>query len=253
MWTDARLLADKVALVTGAAAGIGEGVARLFAAQGAKVFLVDRDEASNVAVAESIAAGRGFARTLTCDVRDRVAIDRAVATATAEFGHIDILVNNAGIYPRHAFLDMTEEQWDEIQDINLKSMFYCLKAVVPGMVARGRGRIVNISSVVFFVALKGLTHYAASKGGVIGLTRTLARELGEHDVHVNCITPGAILVESERKVATPEQIQAIVELQSLKRRLLPEDIARACLFFSSELSDGITGQTLNVDGGWVMH
>ena len=253
MRIDARLLEHKVALVTGAAAGIGEGIARLFAAQGARVFLVDREAAANEAVARAIESSGGWARALTCDVRDGAAIARTVDAAAGEGGRIDVLVNNAGVYPRHPFLEMTEGEWDDIQNVNLKSMFHVLKAVAPMMVASRSGRIVNISSVVFFLGLRGLAHYAASKGGVIGLTRTLARELGEHGIHVNCITPGAILVESERKVATEEQVRAIVELQSLKRRLLPDDVARACLFLASDLSDGITGQTLNVDGGWVMH
>ena len=230
--------------------GIGEGVAKLFAAEGARLFLLDRDSARNEETSHSLS---GFARPIACDVRNRDHVRSAIAQAAREFGRIDILINNAGIYPRQTFLEMTEQQWDDMQDINLKSMFHTCQAALPHMVAQGSGKIVNISSVTFHLGTVNLTHYVASKGGVIGLTRSLAREIGERGVYVNCITPGAVLVEAERKVATDEQIQAIVELQSMKRRIMPLDIARVCLFLSSELSDGMTGQTLNVDGGWVMY
>jgi len=244
------LLKDKIAVITGAATGIGEGVAKLFSSEGARVVLLDRDSAGNENTARGLP---GQARAITCDVRDRESVGRALEQATGEFGRVDILINNAGIYPRQPFLGMREEQWDEMHDTNLKSMFHTCQAVLPGMTRRGSGKIVNISSVTFHLGTANLTHYVASKGGVIGLTRSLAREMGEHGVYVNCITPGAVLVDAERKAATDEQIQAIVELQSLKRRIMPLDIARVCVFLSSELSDGMTGQTLNVDGGWVMY
>ena len=244
------LLQDKVAIVTGSATGIGEGIAHLFASHGAHVFMLDRDAARNEEAARALP---GKATAIACDVRDSKQIQNAVDTAMQRFGRIDILINNAGIYPRQAFLGMTEEQWDEMQDINLKSIFFFCRAVLPHMTQRGSGKVVNISSVTFHVGSPNLSHYVSSKGGVIGFTRSVAREMGSHGVFVNCITPGAILVEAEKKVATEEQIQAILELQSIKRRLVPLDIARVCVFLSSELSDGMTGQTLNVDGGWVMY
>ncbi|HWF48895.1 MAG TPA: SDR family oxidoreductase, partial [Bryobacteraceae bacterium] len=181
------------------------------------------------------------------------AIDAAIEAAHRQFGPIDVLVNNAGIYPRQSFLEMSEQQWDDMQSINLKSMFHMTQAALPDMIERRSGKIINISSVTFHLGMANLTHYIASKGGVIGLTRALAREAGPNNVHVNCITPGAIQVEAEKLFVTEEQIAAWLELQSLKRRILPVDIARVCLFLASELSDGMTGQTLNVDGGWVMH
>lgn len=247
------LLKDKIALVTGAAEGIGESTAQVFAGAGAKVFLLDRNGPRNQATAAAIQATSGFARAAAVDVRDAGSIQAAVDAATGEFGRIDILINNAGIYPRRRFVDMSEGEWDEMQDVNLKSIFHCIKAVAPGMLAQGSGKIVNISSVTFHLGTTDLSHYVASKGGVIGLTRSLAREFGERNVHVNCITPGAIMTESEKRFVSPQQAQAMVDNQSLKRRLLPIDIARTALFLSSALSDGLTGQTLNVDGGWVMH
>jgi 3-oxoacyl-[acyl-carrier protein] reductase len=128
-----------------------------------------------------------------------------------------------------------------------------MKLVLPYMVAQRSGKIVNIASVTFMKGLAMLSHYIASKGGVIGLTRAVAREMGPHNVHMNCITPGAIEVEREKEVATPEQMASIVAQQSLQRRLQPIDVARVCVFLASELSDGMTGQIVNVDGGLVMY
>jgi 3-oxoacyl-[acyl-carrier protein] reductase len=244
------ILLNKVAVITGAANGIGAGVAELFISEGAKVFLLDCDGERNARLVESLS---GSARAITCDVRNADDVRLAIDSVLAETGRVDTLINNAGVYPRQSFLEMTEHQWDDVQNVNLKSMFYVCKAVLPHMVSQKSGRIVNISSVTFHLGTANLTHYVASKGGIIGFTRSLAREVGEHGVVVNCITPGAVLVDAERKVATEEQIQAIVDLQSIKRRILPLDIARVCLFLSCELSSAMTGQTLNVDGGWVMY
>jgi len=238
------LIEGKTAIVTGAATGIGEGIARLFAQQGARLVLLDRDSERNNAVARELKA-----QAITCDVSDSFAVEQAVL----ETGPADILINNAGIYPRKALIETTEQEWDHMQAVNLKSVFLMTKAVLPAMLERGSGKIVNISSVTFHLGTANLAHYVASKGGVIGLTRTAAREAGPRNVHVNCITPGAILVEAERAVQTEEALHEIMNQQCLKRRLLPLDIARTCLFLASALSDGLTGQTLNVDGGWVMH
>jgi 3-oxoacyl-[acyl-carrier protein] reductase len=247
------LLQDKIALVTGAATGIGEAVGRLFAAQGARVFLLDRDAAANQAVAASISASGACARAFAADVRRPAEIAPAVEDALVRFGRIDALVNNAGIFPRQDFLDMTEAEWDEMQDVNLKSMFHTIKLVLPHMVDQRAGKIVNISSITFFTGMATLSHYVASKGGVIGLTRSLAREAGAHNVHVNCIAPGAIQTASEPRFVSPEQAREFVAHQALPRRITPLDVARVCLFLASELSDGMTGQVLTVDGGWVMH
>lgn len=246
-------LNGKTAFITGAATGIGEGTARLFAETGARLALTDIDAAGVARVREELAAKGAAVSTWTADVRRRDQLALAVEGALAQFGAIDILVNNAGIYPRQDFLTMTEEQWDNMQEVNLRSMFHTCQLVLPSMIARRSGKIINISSVTFFKGLQRLAHYVASKGGVIGLTRVLAKEFGEHNVHVNCITPGAIEVDAERRVATAEQMAAIVAMQALERRLQPVDIARVCLFLATELSDGLTGQTINVDGGLILH
>ena len=246
------LLKNKIAVITGSATGIGQAIAELFAENGASLLLLDRNAEGNRRTAANLRT-RTRVLDVALDLRDRPAIDAAIEAAHAQLGPIDILVNNAGVYPRRSFLEISEQQWDDMQSINLKSMFHMTQATLPDMIARDAGNIVNVSSVTFHLGMAELAHYIASKGGVIGLTRALAREVGAHNIHVNCVTPGAIEVEAEKLFVSDEQIQKWLELQSLKRRILPTDIARVCLFLASELSAGMTGQTLNVDGGWVMH
>ena len=248
-----ELIAGKVVIVTGAAAGIGAGVAELFAELGAHLFLVDLDGAGVKTVADRLQAKGGSAFAFTADASSRDAMATVVDSAIARFGRIDVLINNAGIYPRQPFLQMTEEQWDTMQQVNLKSVFHCTQLVMPQMVKQRSGSIVNISSVTFFTGLQNLTHYIASKGAIIGFSRSLAREMGEHNVRINCITPGAIETEGEKKLMSKEDADKAVLLQSLKRRITPLDLARVCLFLASDLSDAMTGQTLNVDGGWILY
>lgn len=247
------ILKDKVAVVTGAALGIGASTAELFAEQGAKVALLDIDAEQCRRRTDGIRGKGGVAEAYTVDVASRQQLEAAFAGVLERFGRIDILINNAGIYPRRDFLEMTEEEWDHMQDVNLKSIFHTAKLALPPMIRQGGGKIVNISSVTFFKGLAKLSHYIASKGGMIGFSRALAREMGPHKIYVNTITPGAIKTEGEDVHADPATIAEIQRRQCLDRRLLPIDIARVCLFLSSELSDGLTGQTINVDGGLIMY
>jgi 3-oxoacyl-[acyl-carrier protein] reductase len=244
------VLNDKVAIVTGAAAGIGEAAALFFAELGAKVVVLDRDGEGARNVAARIG---GAALAVEADMRDRNQLVAAVEATLQRFSRIDILINNAGVYPRRPFLELTEEQWDDMQDVNLKGTFRMSQLVAAHMVKQKSGKIVNISSVTFFLGIKLLSHYVAAKGGVIGLTRVMAKELGDYNIHVNCITPGAIQTASEKFFVTEEQSREFITLQSLKRRLQPIDIARVCAFLAGPLSDGMTGQTVNVDGGWVLY
>lgn len=247
------LLKDRVAIVTGAATGIGEVIARLFASEGAHVHMLDKDADACRSVAEEIVATGASAASFAGDVRDPAPVSAVVAAAFARYGRVEILINNAGIFPRKPFMEMSAEDWDIMHDVNLKSMFHTCKAVLPHMIEQQLGKIVNISSVTFHLGVPGLTHYVSSKGGVIGLTRSLAREMGPQNIHVNCVTPGAIHTKSEANFVGPEQVQIFVESQSLRRRIEPLDVAKVCLFLSCDLSDGMTGQILNVDGGWAMH
>ncbi|MEZ5401158.1 MAG: SDR family NAD(P)-dependent oxidoreductase [Bryobacteraceae bacterium] len=248
------LLKDKVSIVTGSAMGIGTGVAELFAQNGSIVYMVDIDGARNEAAAEKIRQAGGGAHALQADVSKRDQVKAAVDAVLAAQGRIDVLVNNAGIYPRQDFLAITEPEWDEMQNVNLKSVFHWCQLVLPAMIKQRSGKIVNISSVTVFKGTERLSHYVTTKAGIIGLSRTIAHEVGQHNVHINCVTPGAIKTEGEAVVHTdPAVLAALQSAQCLDRRLFPVDVAGPCLFLASALSDGMTGQTLNVDGGLVMY
>ena len=244
-----KLLENKVCLITGAAMGIGAGIAETFAEHGAILYLLDLDGAACQARAAQLPNAKAFVG----DVSKAHTLAPCVNAALADHGCIDVVINNAGIYPRRALMDMTEAEWDRMQDVNLKSLFHISKLVLPGMMERRSGKIVNLSSVTFFKGMALMTHYVASKGGMIGFSRALAREMGPYNIHVNCVTPGAIKTEGEVVHADPAAIAAIQSRQCLDRRLLPGDVAGPCLFLASSLSDGMTGQTLNVDGGLVMY
>jgi NAD(P)-dependent dehydrogenase (short-subunit alcohol dehydrogenase family) len=247
------ILDKKVALITGAGAGIGAQIAGVFAREGASVCVLDIDGAAAAATAAAVTEKGGAALAIEADLRHAGRIREAVEAATVRFGRVDVLVNNAALTSRQNFLDMTGQQWDDMLAVSLKGAAICSQLVLPQMMARKSGKIVNISSVTFHIGMTDVAHYIASKGGLIGLTRALAREFGQYNVHVNCITPGAVETEREARVATRQQVDAIVAQQSLARRIVPLDIARVCVFLASGMSDGITGQTLNVDGGWVMY
>ena len=247
------LLEDKITIVTGAAAGIGRGIADLFANEGAVVYLLDIDEKGVNAAATEIRESGGTVHPFASDISRRETIEPAVNDALERYGRIDAVVNNAGIYPRRSFDEMTEAEWDETQNVNVKGIFHMTKLVLPHMRARRSGKIVNISSVTFHIGYPRLTHYVASKGAVIGFTRSLAREIGPDNVHVNAVTPGAIETEGEKIHANPDDIAQIMEEQCLRRRILPLDVARVCLFLACELSDGMTGQAVNIDGGLVTY
>jgi 3-oxoacyl-[acyl-carrier protein] reductase len=247
------LMQGKTALVTGAANGIGAEIARLFCREGARVWLLDKDEARLDAITDELKSGGASVTMCLADLTRPKQVEQAVEDIHRQIEALDVLVNNAGVDPRRRFVEMSEREWLSVLDVNLNGAFRCSRLVVPRMVERGAGKLIQISSVTFHWGLKELTHYVSAKGALIGFTRSLARELGEFNIHVNCITPGAIQTERESRTVTPEQAAAVIDLQSLRRRILPLDVARTCMFLATEWSDGITGQTINVDGGWVMY
>lgn len=248
------VLSGKAAVITGAARGIGESIACEFVAEGAAVALLDINGEEVNALARRLSTNGGKAVAYQTDVSEEPAVRGAISKIGAEFGRVDILVNNAGIYPRYRFEDLTVSQWDRIQAVNVRSTFLCSQAVLQFFRRQGGGKIVNLSSVTFWVGYpRNLVHYISSKGAIVGFTRSLAKDLGELNVQVNAITPGAIETEDERLAATPEQIAEVYELQAVKRRVQPRDIARTAVFLVSADADLITGQTINVDGGWAMH
>jgi len=235
-------------IVTGGAGGIGEAITRAFVAQGARVGVLDLDVARGEALAEALAPAVEFVR---CDVTDIPALKTAIEQVRARFGPIGILINNAAHDERHATLEVTEEYWDGRMAVNLKHQFFASQAVLPDMMASKKGAIVNLGSCSWIIGQGGMPAYTASKSAVLGLTRSLARDFGEHGVRVNAVAPGWIMTERQLELwVTPETEKEIYANQCIKRPLVPDDIARVVVFLSSEDASAITNQHYVVDGGW---
>ncbi len=252
-------LKDRVAIVTGAARGLGRSFAMRLAEEGAKVMAMnialrpkDREDLSETV--KQIKTLGGEAVSFQGDVTDEGAT-RAMAEATVKaFGKVDILINNAAIYDglkRRPFYEIDPDEWDLVMKVNVKGAFLCTRAVFPFMRDQGYGKIINIASEVFFTGSHGFAHYVASKGGIIGLTRALAIELGPHRICINCVAPGFTDTEASRGIADVTKYDT--SKTPLGRVVKPEDLTGAALFLASPESDFITGQTVLVDGGRVMH
>lgn len=261
----ARRLKDKVAIVTGGGGtkSIGRSISIRFAEEGARVAVLDIDGPSAVSVADEIEAGGGVALALTCDVTELSQCEKAaVRVADAWRGRIDILVNNAaairGTFAKQGwrpFDEWSQEDWDYMLAVNLRGQWFCARAVYPFMKAKGYGKIINLTSSTFWEAVPGMIHYVSSKGGVIGFTRALGRELGEFGIRVNAIAPGYTLTEvnEDQNAADPGHREKTRLAQALNQRNeLPEDLAGPALFLATEDSDFMTCQTLLVDGGRSM-
>lgn len=240
-------LNEKVAIVTGAGQGIGEGIARKLAIEGATVVVSDLNEESAKKVADEIGQN---AIAIKCDVSNKEEVDSLIAKTMEKFGRVDILVNNAGIFPYKPFLEMAEEDWDKVLNINLKSMFLCSQAAVKVM--KEGSKIVDISSIASLVAFPALTHYCASKGGVNGFVRALASELAPKKINVNAVAPGAINTPGAGAGSNEEIKKQTIAMIPLARMGEPEDIANAVVFLASDEANYITGQILVVDGGWTI-
>jgi len=223
-----------------------------FARRGAEVALWDivakEDAEETLAKVREHCANAAYVQV---DVADRDAVGSAAKTTIEHFGRVDILVNNAGIYPMSPFLEMPFEEWQRVIDVDLTGLWLCAKAIAPDMVKRGYGKIINVSSIQFMLASPDLTHYVAAKGGVLGLTRSLARDLGKHGIRVNSIMPGAIVVSGEPRevVEKDKKGKDYDKLQCLPGRICPEDIEPTFAFLAAEESDAITGQAISVDKG----
>jgi NAD(P)-dependent dehydrogenase (short-subunit alcohol dehydrogenase family) len=248
-------LNGRVAIVTGAARGIGAQFAEALAAAGAKVVVTDVLDGS--AVAKRINAAGGEAIFCQADVTSAQSVAALVAETLTRFATVDVLVNNAGIFAdlaKKPFTAIDGAEWDRVMAVNVRGPFECAKAVAPAMIAKGRGKIVNIASGTVFKGFSGALHYVSSKGAIVAMTRCLARELGAHNICVNAIAPG--LTMSEAVVDNPEwggaAGDATVASRALKRAQQPADIVGTLLYLASEASDFVTGQTIVVDGGSVM-
>ncbi|MBM3486625.1 MAG: SDR family oxidoreductase [Alphaproteobacteria bacterium] len=243
--------ADKIAVITGGATGIGQAFARRLAEDGARIVIADFAPADETL---ALVAARGRpARAVVTDVSTPEGVDALAAAVAREFGGCDILINNVGIFPNRPFDEVSFADWKRVMAVNLDSMFLTAKAFVPGMKARGWGRIVNMASNTVATAVTGYTHYIASKGGVIGFTRALASDLGPSGITVNAIAPS--LTRTTGTTTTnpraPERFDHVASFQVIKRTQTVDDLVGAMSFLTSDDAAFITGQTLYVDGGWV--
>jgi NAD(P)-dependent dehydrogenase (short-subunit alcohol dehydrogenase family) len=244
-------LKDRTVLVTGGGSGIGEAIVRQFIGQGSRVGFIDIDMAASKQLLASLPADASV-HFEHADLRDIGALKRAVAGVREAFGPITILVNNAGRDDRHTIEDVTPEYWDERFALNLKHQFFAAQAVAPDMSKAGGGSIVNMGSVSWVLGQGNMPCYTTAKSAVQGLTRALARDLGPNNVRVNSILPGWIMTRRQQDLwLTPEGEAELLKRQCLKRKLVPDDIARTVLFFSADDSGACTNQSYIVDGGWV--
>ena len=242
-------LSGKIALVTGASRGIGAAIADTLAQAGATVIGTATSDSGAAAIGERLAQWDGQGRALNAVEAD--GIENLIADIEKEFGKLDILVNNAGITRDNLLMRMKEEEWDEIMQVNLKSVFRASKAVLRGMMKQRSGRIINITSVVGAMGNAGQANYAAAKAGLMGFAKSMAREVGSRGITVNCIAPGFIDTDMTR--ALPEEVRKTFEAQTALGRFGDaQDIADAVLFLASDQAKYITGQTLHVNGGMLM-
>ncbi len=250
-----HLLKDKKTLVTGATAGIGKEIALMFARHGASVAIFGTNADRAAQVLQELEKSRQFPEqkftAVLVDVSAKAAVDEAIQKIVADSGPIDVLVNNAGITRDGLLMKMSEEDWDKVIAVNLKSVYNTCQALVRSMIKARAGKIINISSVVGLMGNAGQVNYAASKSGIIGFTQSLAKEVAGRGICVNCIAPGFIKT-AMTDVLTDAQKEGLMKQIPMGRLGAPEDIAHAALFLASGLSDYVTGQVLTVDGGMVM-
>jgi NAD(P)-dependent dehydrogenase (short-subunit alcohol dehydrogenase family) len=251
-----RRLDGRVAIVTGAAQGIGATYARALAAEGAAVCVSDILDAAPVAEAIRAAGGRAIA--IRCDVTDSAAVGEMVAATVEAFGKIDILVNNAALFAdlrlKH-FTEIDSAEWDRVMAVNVRGAFECVKAVSPEMRKRKYGKIVNVASGTAFKGTPGLMHYVTSKSAIVGMTRCMARELGDDGIRVNTLAPGLTMSEGVQKNSdwSQEIVAASVATRAIKQEQGPEDLNGTLIYLCSPESDFTTGQCIVVDGGTVVH
>jgi NAD(P)-dependent dehydrogenase (short-subunit alcohol dehydrogenase family) len=245
-------LQNKIAIITGAGSGIGRGIALAFIKEGAKVVVADWSEEGGKETVGQIRKINGEAVFVKTDVSKTADIDEMVKTCLDKFGRVDILVNNAGILKFGSLHETTEEEWDAVLDVNLKSVFLGSKRVIPEMLKQGQGKIINTTSIAGLVGFDKIGPYCASKGGIIALTREMALEYAPKKINVNCIAPGVIKTAMTKDmIADPTTKQFLESSTPYPRLGEPEDIAYAAVYLASDESDFVNGEVLVVDGGWL--
>ena len=245
-------LKERVVVITGAGQGIGRVFAKAFAKAGARAVIAEINEDKAASVAAEITQGGGEALAVTTDVSDPASIDEMTRIVGDEYGRIDVLINNAAIFSTLAmrpFEDIPLEEWERVLRVNLTGPMLCARAVLPAMRNAKWGRIINMASGAVSLGRPGYLHYIATKSALVGMSRSMARELGKDGITVNAILPGATFTEIERKTVTPEQKARIIALQCVPRAETPEDLVGAALFLASEASAFVMGQIINADGG----
>ena len=246
-------LRGRVVVVTGGASGIGEKIVEQFARQGASVAFLDIQNDAGIQLAKRIRTGGDpEPYFLQCDLTEIDALQACMEKTVAKFKTVDVLVNNAANDARHTIEAVTPEFWDQSIAVNLKHQFFASQAVIPVMKKAGRGSIINMSSISWMVPSVGMPVYITAKAAIVGLTRTLAHELGADNIRVNCVLPGAIFTERQKRLWFTEAYKdEILSRQALKRMISPEEVARLVLFLAADDSSAITNQSYVIDGGWV--
>ena len=245
-------LRDRVVIVTGGASGIGEAIVHAFAGQGARVFFLDIQDEPAALLIERSRSSRHIPVYHRCDLTNIDALRQTIADIVRRTGTIDVLVNNAGNDTRHAIQDVTQELWDFTMAVNLRHQFFAAQAVLPAMQARGQGSIINMSSIGWVIPSTSQAVYVTAKAAVVGMTRTLAHEVGKYNIRVNAVMPGAILTERQKRLWLTEAYTAeVLQNQALKRMIMPEEVARLVLFLAADDSSAITSQSYIIDAGWV--
>ena len=246
-------LEGRSVVITGGATGIGASLVAHFARQGSRVAFIDvQDEPARLLSGSLAAEGCPEPLYMNCDLTDTASIRNSVQEIVAAHGAVDVLVNNAGNDQRHSIEEVTPELWDRSMAVNLRPHFFMTQAVLPAMRAAGRGSIVNMSSISWIIPSTGVAAYVAAKAAIVGLTRTLAHELGPHNIRVNAVLPGAVATDRQRQLwYTPEYVAEILNNQAIKRQIEPDEVARLVLFLAADDSSAITNQSYIVDAGWV--
>lgn len=245
-------LKNKVAIITGAGSGIGRGACLAFAREGAKILAADWVEETGKETVKLIKKQKGSAIFVKVDVSKPADAANMIKQCLAEYGRADILFNNAGIVKMGALHETTEADWDQVINVNLKSIFLCSKAVIPQMLKQGRGKIINTASIAGLVGFDQIGAYCASKGGIIALTKEMAVEYGSKRINVNCIAPGVIKTAMTKDMLNdPAMVKGFAACTPYPRFGEPEDIALAAVYLGSDESDFVTGEVLVVDGGWT--